>query len=156
MHYDLFADNLIGIIFFLLLACAVFGVMVSLPVLFLYTLIPQAIKRWVSSLRWLKFWTIIILLALGSCLFGLGTGYYSVWWDHRFDPAYTGTHGFSLLAIPGAPGDMIANSYGGDWQQDEAWFYRFDITIWNGLFWAGAAVMALVTARLILQKTKDS
>jgi hypothetical protein len=36
----------------------------------------------------------------------------------------------------------MANSYGGDWQWDEAWDYRSDIAIWNGLFWVSVGTVA--------------
>jgi hypothetical protein len=38
----------------------------------------------------------------------------------------------------------MANSYGGDRQADEAWGYRSDITVWNGLFWMSIAVAGTV------------
>ena len=124
---------------------------VFLASMILYAVTPEKIKERIRSQRWMSFWTIVILLSLGGFLFGVATGYYGVWWDHQFDPAYTGTHGASLLAFAGAPGDVIANSYGGDWQQDEAWDYRIDITVWNGLFWVGLTIVALA----IIQSVPD-
>jgi hypothetical protein len=72
-------------------------------------------------------------LPLLGLLFGLATGYFEAW-TYRHDLRQP-ERWYEVLAIPGVPGDGMANSYGGDWQDDEAWDYRSDIALWNGLFW---------------------
>jgi hypothetical protein len=80
------------------------------------------------------------LLPLLGLLFGLTTGYFNAWSDHQ--SAITGQdHWYYFCDLFGAPGNGMANSYGGDWQWDEAWDYRTDIAIWNGLFWVSVATV---------------
>lgn len=97
----------------------------------------------------------MILIPLAGCLLGIATGYYSEWWSHNFDPVYTGV-GEPWWTIFGAPGDIIANSYGGDWQADEAWDYRGDIMFWNGLFWTILAFVTLMTCRIFVRLVSSS
>ncbi len=101
--------------------------------------------------RWLRGRPVVWLLPLLGLLFGLATGYFNAWSDHH--SATTGQdHWYYFVDLFGAPGNGMANSYGGDWQWDEAWDYRTDIAIWNGLFWlsvgtVGASLLAFVARR---------
>jgi hypothetical protein len=90
------------------------------------------------------------LLPLVGLVFGLAAGYFAVWADHcwyRFSPQ--NFHWTEPLAVFGAPGDAMANSYGGDWQDDEAWDYRGDITVLNGLFWMGLGTASMLVVLLV-------
>jgi hypothetical protein len=79
-------------------------------------------------------------------------GYYEAWtYRAEMQPPANVSHWYYYLAIPGVPGDMMANSYGGDWQDDEAWDYRSDIAIWNGLFWTSVAAIGLVVMRFVFR-----
>jgi len=86
-----------------------------------------------------------ILLGL---LFGVAAGYFEAWTYERDSSALHQDDWVDYLAIPGIPGDAMANSYGGDWQDDEAWDYRTDIAILDGFFWASVAGMAMVSMSL--------
>lgn len=75
-------------------------------------------------------------------LFGLITGYFEAW---TYRDCYKPDHKdrwYEVFAVFGAPGEAMANSYAGDWQDDEAWDFRSDISILNGLFWTTVAMAA--------------
>lgn len=86
----------------------------------------------------------VVLLAF---LFGAATGIYESWTYHRDLSNDNGKWYDYFLAVPGVPGDAMANVYGGDWQDDEAWDYRSDIAILNGLFWASVAFVGVFPMR---------
>jgi hypothetical protein len=87
-------------------------------------------------MRHLRFWEAALVLLVLAFLFGAATGTYEAWTYHRdLFHDHGGWYDF-FLAVPGVPGDAMANVYGGDWQDDEAWDYRSDIAILDGLFWA--------------------
>jgi hypothetical protein len=88
-------------------------------------------------------------LPLMGLLFGLAMGYLNVWGDHQYYASDAPGHWYYLF---GAPGNEMANSYGGDWQSDEAWIYRSDITIWNGLFWLSVATVGVFLFRLVVRR----
>lgn len=79
-------------------------------------------------------------------IFGASTGYLAAWverydFEQRVDQSWV-----DVVAFLGASGDAMANTYGGDWQDDEAWDYRGDIMILNAVFWtsiAGAGVSVI-------------
>jgi hypothetical protein len=92
--------------------------------------------------KYLVFRPILLSLPLLALLFGLAAGYFEA---STYIDCYQPGHQekwYEVLGITGAPGDLIANAYRGDWQDDEAWDYRSEIAIWNGLFWLGVAGMA--------------
>lgn len=92
-----------------------------------------------------------LLLPLLGLFFGLATGYFNVWTDHQ--SSTTGQdHWYYFFSLFGAPGDGMANSYGGDWQWDEAWDYRSDIAIWNGLFWVSVATTGAFLLRFVFRR----
>jgi hypothetical protein len=93
--------------------------------------------------------TIVILLPLLGLLFGAATGYFNVWDDHHYwaNRAPEKQEWYEIFTILGWPGDSMANSYGGDWQADEAWDYRSDIVVWNALFWTSVAVGGIFAVR---------
>jgi hypothetical protein len=77
-------------------------------------------------------------------LFGLAAGFFNVWEDHQYWWNGAQHRWYAGFAILGEPGNEMANSYGGDWQADEAWLYAPDITFWNGLFWMIVAIIAML------------
>jgi len=96
-----------------------------------------------------QFRTIVLSLPLIGLLFGATTGYFNVWDDHHYwaNRAPEKQEWYEILTIFGWPGDTMANSYGGDWQADEAWDYRGDIVVWNALFWTSVAVGGIFVVR---------
>jgi hypothetical protein len=96
--------------------------------------------------RRLRWQAIAWILPLAGLLFGLATGYLNAWGDHQCDTAGGQDHWYYVF---GYTGNGIANSYGGDWQWDEAWDYRSDIAIWNGLFWASVATAGVFLFRFV-------
>lgn len=94
-------------------------------------------------LRWRSVAWILPLLGL---LFGLAMGYLNAWGDHQCNSAAGQDHWYYLF---GSPGNGMADSYGGDWQADEAWDYRSDIAIWNGLFWVSVATLGVFLFRFV-------
>jgi len=93
--------------------------------------------------------TIVLLLPLMGLLFGAVTGYFNVWDDHHYwlNRAPEKQEWYEIFTVFGWPGDAMANSYGGDWQADEAWDYRGDIVTWNTLFWTSVAVGGIFVVR---------
>jgi hypothetical protein len=115
----------------------------GLPTLVLSALLGFCCRR-------LRTWHVRSSLPVVGLLFGLVTGYFAVWaghhW-HRFSPQ--DFHWTEPLTLFAAPGDAMANSYGGDWQEDEAWHYRGDITALNGLFWMGIGTASMFLVQLV-------
>jgi len=103
--------------------------------------------------RHVSFRSIALSLPLAGFLFGLSSGYFEAW-TYQLDPRQPDPW-YCVFAIPGAPGDMMANSYGGDWQDDEAWDYRGDISIWNGLFWASVATAGVLAINIVFRPMKQ-
>jgi hypothetical protein len=123
--------------------------------------VPSLIALWVVGLlaKWrrvhrmgflkhVRLWMVALGLPLVALLFGLATGYWAAWTDDS-EPRW-----YEFPAIIGAPGDAMANSYGGDWQDGEAWEYRSDISIWNGLFWTSVAFPAIFVLRGIFRQNE--
>jgi len=102
--------------------------------------------------RRLRWQSMVWLLPLLGLLFGLATGYLNVWGDHQCDSAGGQDQLYYLF---GAPGNEMANSYGGDWQWDEAWDYRSDIAIWNGLFWVSVATAGVFLFWCVRRRRPD-
>ena len=46
--------------------------------------------------------------------------------------------------------------YGGDWQEDEAWDYRGDIAVLNGLFWMSVGVVGMLAVRFLSRPIRSS
>ena len=64
-----------------------------------------------------------------------------------------------LLALPALPGHLIAehrSGVGGDWQLDEAWFFRWQICGWNALAWASVAAALSPVAVLWMVARRNS
>ncbi len=123
----------------LIMSLVVFG----LPTFMLFGALGFFWKR-------LRTWYVRSSLPLFGLVFGLATGYFAVWADHswyRLSPQ--DFHWTDPIALFAFPGDSMANSYGGDWQDDEAWSYRGDITILNGLFWMGIGTVSMLLVQLI-------
>jgi hypothetical protein len=81
-----------------------------------------------------------LILALIGLILGLGFGYLGVRLDHYSEnlpmPDYNEDHLWELLMIPSIPGYMVAIFHWNyDWGVDEAWDYRWAITVFNGVFW---------------------
>ncbi|HXI72720.1 MAG TPA: hypothetical protein VNN22_20470 [Verrucomicrobiae bacterium] len=151
MHLNLIVENLIEILIPVLLVPTVFGIFLTLlSTAILLAVVPAKLRCRLSLYRWIISPPAMILIPLTGCLLGIVTGYYSEWWSHNFDPVYTGA-GEPWWTIFGAPGDIVANSYGGDWQADEAWDYRGDIMFWNGLFWTILAFGTSMTFRIFVR-----
>jgi hypothetical protein len=151
MHLNLTLENLIGILIPVLVVPTILGIVPAfLSTVILQAVVPAKFKHHLGFCRWMISPSAIILISLAGCLFGIATGYYSEWWSHNFDPGYTGV-GEPCWTIFGAPGDGMANSYGGDWQEDEAWDYRGDIMFWNGSFWTIFAFTAAMAFRFIVR-----
>jgi hypothetical protein len=85
-------------------------------------------------------------------VFGLATGFFNAWDDHHYYSTGCQNHWYDVVAIFGTPGDGMANSYGGDWQEDEAWEYRADIATLNALFWTSVATAAMLLMRFMARQ----
>ena len=93
----------------------------------------------------------VLSIPLCGLVFGMSTGYFAAW-TYRYDlETRQDSSWCDVAALPGAPGDAMANTYGGDWQDDEAWDYRSDIAILNGLFWMSVATGGMFLIRLIVR-----
>ena len=66
---------------------------------------------------------------------------------------------FDLIALPALPGHLIAEHRSGigDWQLDEAWFFRWQVCGWNVLAWAvvAAALTPLVALWMVIRRTRS-
>ena len=102
--------------------------------------------------RRLRWQSVAWSLPLLGLLFGLATGYFNAWGQHQYDTSGGQDHWYYLFGLFGEPGDGMANSYGGDWQSDEAWDYRSDIAIWNGLFWVSVAAVGVFLFRFVVRR----
>jgi hypothetical protein len=151
MNLNLTLENLIGILIPVLVVPTILGIVPAfLSAVILQAVVPAKLKHRLDFCRWMISPPAIFLISLAGGLFGIATGYYSEWWSHHYDPGYTGA-GEPWWTIFGAPGDCVANSYGGDWQEDEAWDYRGDIMFWNGSFWTIFAFTAAMTFRFFVR-----
>lgn len=132
-------------------------------------MLPEFVETWVLGWIWLGIPSLAVVFGLSyvrvfrrprwksaawlfpllGLLFGLATGYLNAWGEHQCDTAGGQAHWFYLL---GGPGNGMANSYGGDWQSDEAWNYRSDIVIWNGLFWVSVALAGAFLFRFRMRR----
>jgi hypothetical protein len=65
---------------------------------------------------------------------------------------------FGLIALPTLPGFLIAEQRSGigDWQIDEAWFFRWQVCGWNTLAWAllGSALTPLIALWSVIRRTR--
>jgi|SRR5450756_1308174 len=132
----------------------IFGVPSLLVVLVASFLIKRFRIHRIGILKWVRISTVVWALPLAGVIFGASTGYLAAWsYRHdlelRVDQSWVDT-----VAFPGAPGDAMANSYGGDWQDDEAWDYRGDITILNAMFWTSVAGAGVLVVWLVFRKDK--
>lgn len=114
--------------------------------------LPSLLAVWVASflakrflierldvLKRVRFWMVAFSLPVAGLIFGASMGWLAAW-SYRHDFELRGNQSWvDIVALPGAPGDAMANVYGGDWQDDEAWDYRGDIMILNAVFWASVA-----------------
>jgi hypothetical protein len=126
---NLIFENLIAILVPVLSVPTILGIfltLLSIPILF--TVAPVKIGCRARFCRPIISSPAMFLIPLTGCLPGIATGYYSEWRSHNFDPVYIGV-GEPWWTFFGPPGDIVANSYGGDWQADEAWDYRGVIKI---------------------------
>ena len=101
----------------------------------------------------LRFRLVALLLPFLGLLFGIAAGHFGAWADHH--DAYHDPCWYEVFAIPGAPGYSIADSYLGDFQWDEAWEYRNDIAVWNGLFWLSVATAAVFVMKHTPNRTVE-
>ena len=97
-----------------------------------------------------RFRSVALALLLLAFLFGLTTGTFEAW-TYRRDLQRPAPHWYDFVAIAGAPGDMMANAYAGDWQDDEAWDYRSDIALWNGCFWTSVMAVGAFVGRFVFR-----
>ena len=74
-------------------------------------------------------------LICAGALFGLCAGYAAAWSEAHMSSAGVPDKLWTMYAIAGLPGDMVAETYAGDWGNYDAWEYRGDIAVWNALFW---------------------
>jgi hypothetical protein len=93
-----------------------------------------------SKLRRWRFWSVGTASLLLGLTLGLCAGSFGTRVDHRRE------HGtrrwWDFTAFSALPGYVITGlCYEVD-DEDEAWDYRRQISIWNGVFWAGAVVGA--------------
>jgi len=141
------AGNLDAVFGFFITSWVVMGAP-AVPAIFgLRFLIRQLRVYRFGFYKWLVFRPILLSVPLIGLLFGLATGYFDAWTyrdcykpDHKVD-------WYEVFGIFGGPGDVMANSYAGDWQDDEAWDFRSDISVWNGLFWTTVAMMVVLMIR---------
>lgn len=103
-----------------------------------------------SIFKHLHFRSAALSLVLLALLFGMAAGYFEAW-TYRLDFQKQTAGWYDVPGIFGGPGDLMANSYGGDWQDDEAWDYRSDIAIWNGLFWTSVAAVGVLVMRFVFR-----
>ena len=122
-------------------SCWLFFGIPSLAVIFGLSYLPIFRRRRWQSVTW--------QLPLLGLLFGLAMGYFNAWGSHQYDAAGGQDHWYYLF---GVPGNGMAESYGGDWQSDEAWDYRSDIAIWNGLFWVSVATVGAFLFRFVIRR----
>ncbi|HEV2692835.1 MAG TPA: hypothetical protein VG347_08045 [Verrucomicrobiae bacterium] len=120
----------------------------GVPCLLLVLVGSYLIKRFQihcrGFLKQVRFTMLVWAVPVAGLIFGAGSGYLTAW-SYRYDLETRGNQNWvDVLAIPGAPGDAMANVYGGDWQDDEAWDYRDDIATWDALFWASIASAAMM------------
>lgn len=104
-------------------------------------------RAWADVPLWLLgMWLLFGLPTLGI---GATTGYFNVWDDHHYwaNRAPEKQEWYEIFTVFGWPGDAMANSYGGDWQADEAWDYRSDIVTWNALFWTSIGIGGIFVVR---------
>ncbi len=99
----------------------------------------------------LDFSVIVFSLPVIALLFGAATGYFDAWTDHDWWASGCVNKWYYIFAVLGWPGDMIAENFWGDWQEDECWYHRDKVALWNGFFWLSIAVVA---APLIFLKQK--
>jgi hypothetical protein len=139
-------SNLTEIAGIFVMCWLIFGV----PCLLLVLVVGHLIKRFrihrIRFLKQMRFSMLAWMVPMAGILFGAGMGYLEAWSYHYDLEIRSDQSWVDVLAIPGTPGDGMANVYGGDWQDDEAWDYRDDIATWDALFWgsvAGAATMVI-------------
>ena len=130
----------------------IFGIPSLLVILVASFLIKRFQIHRFGILKQVRFSMIACLLPLAGLIFGAGTGYLAAWterydFEQRVDQSWV-----DILAFPGAPGDGMADIYGGDWQDDEAWDYRGDITILNALFWTSIAGAGVGVIRFVFRR----
>ncbi len=154
MNLNLISGNLIETVIPVVLVSTILGIFFTLSSIAIFAAVPTNLRYRLSFYRWIISPPAMTLILLLGCFFGIATGYYSEWWSHNFDPVYTGV-GEPWWTIFGAPGDIVANSYGGDWQEDEAWYYRGDIMFWNGLFWTILGFITSMTFRIFVRLTSS-
>ena|ERR1700722_16506310 len=140
---NLNASDLQGVIHYFIMGWTIFGIP---SVIAIFGLSHLRIFR---QLRWRS---VVLLFSLVGLIFGLAAGYYNVCSDHC---CYTEGGQEDLFVLFGEPGNFMAESYGGDWQSDEAWIYRADITLWNGLFWMSVMMVGGFVTRFSIRR-RDS
>jgi hypothetical protein len=152
-HMD--AQPLLDLLGFFFMAWIFFGIPSLLAVVGVsYPLMRFEICRF-NFLKRPGFGFRTLSLPLCGLLFGMSTGYFAAWTERYDFETRQDSSWYDVAAIPGMPGDAMANSYGGDWQGDEAWDYRSDIAVWNGLFWMSVATGGMLLIRLIARRLPE-
>ena len=138
------ARHLADVLQFFVMSWVILGIP-GIPAIFGIRFLLRKLKIYrLGFYRRMVFRPILLSVSMAGLIFGLVTGYFEAWTQRdSYKPEYK-DRWYDALGIFGVPGDAMANSYGGDWQDDEAWDYRSDISIWNGLFWMTVTMAAAV------------
>lgn len=132
----------------------IFGIPTLLAVLVSGILIKRFQIHRLGILKRVRFSAVVWSVPLAGLIFGASTGYLAAWaerYDFQHGLDQSGSW-LDVVAFPGAPGDAMANSYGGDWQDDEAWDYRGGITILNAMFWTSVAGVGVLVIWFVFRR----